>query len=259
MRANYGPAYEDDLFAHADQVAALTNWSEWEEDSYPAYEYDLVFTDGEVYGGEVLAYPGRPASLFDYVNSQTIIVILLLLVFGYGALVVPTYTPTERVPLAATPDVAITQPESAPAAPPITGDMLTVLAPYSNYEITQGLHGYSYGHMAIDLAAGRGEPVLSPINGVVTAVYTDEYGNPTLTIENDVYTITLLHGDYTVQVGDSLQAGQAVGTESNKGYTMDMLGNLCYGREWCGNHTHLNVYDKRLRSNVNPLDLILQK
>jgi len=186
-----------------------------------------------------------------------VVAFLLLLVFVYGALHRPTAVAPNRTTVQATAVPA--QPAADSQSQPkidVSGDPTVVMAPYTNYQITQGLHGYSYGHMAIDLAAGRGEPVLSPINGVVTAVYMDEYGNPTLVIENDVYQILLLHGDYSAQVGDELRAGQQVGVESNKGYTMDMQGNLCYNREWCGNHTHLNVYDKRLRSNVNPFDLI---
>lgn len=137
----------------------------------------------------------------------------------------------------------------------IPGDALTFTAPYKEYAITQGPHGMSYGHYAIDIAAGRGAEITSPINGEVTQLYVDEYGNPTLVIENEVYVVTFLHGDYVVAVGDKLKIGQLIGLESNKGYTMDMAGNLCYNREWCGNHTHLNVYDKRIFTNVNPLDL----
>ena len=137
-----------------------------------------------------------------------------------------------------------------------TGDPQAFANIYDNYAITQGPHGQSYGHLAIDIAAGRGEPIKSPINGVVTQLYVDQYNNPTLVIENDVYTVTMLHGDFSASVGDKLQIGDLVGTEGNNGYTMDMAGNLCYGREWCGNHTHLNVYNKQIGANVNPLELI---
>ncbi|MCL4261663.1 MAG: peptidoglycan DD-metalloendopeptidase family protein [Anaerolineae bacterium] len=135
-------------------------------------------------------------------------------------------------------------------------DPTAVTAPYDTYTITQGPHGQSYGHLAIDLAAGRGEPVKSPINGFVTDLYIDEYGNTTLVLENEAYTVIMLHGDYTVAIGDEVKAGQVVGGEGNNGYTMDYWGNLCYGRTQCGNHTHLNIYDKRIQANVNPLDLI---
>jgi murein DD-endopeptidase MepM/ murein hydrolase activator NlpD len=136
------------------------------------------------------------------------------------------------------------------------GDPTAFAAPYDTYTLTQGPHGASYGHMAIDLAAGEGTPIKSPINGAVADLYTDVYGNPTLVIENQSYRVTLLHGIYTVGIGQSLAIGDIVGRESNQGYTTDMAGNLCWGRSGCGYHTHLNVYDKRLQSNLNPLDLL---
>jgi murein DD-endopeptidase MepM/ murein hydrolase activator NlpD len=128
-------------------------------------------------------------------------------------------------------------------------------APYDQYTLTQGLHGYSYGHAAIDIAAGKGATILSPINGEVTGLYVDQYGNPTLVIENTIYQVTLLHGEYTVNVGERVELGQSVGSESNRGYTTDMLGQSCAGRN-CGYHTHLNVFDKRIGANINPLELI---
>lgn len=244
MSANiYLNTIDEDLFTQADAYLDGADEVFYEEhDGGERYEY---------------AYPPARFYPLDYVNSLTIVVFLLILVFVYGAISKPTTVASNRTQVQATAvpaDVSAssqTQPKID-----ISGSPTAVQAPYTNYQITQGIHGASYGHMAIDLAAGRGEPVLSPINGVVTALYVDEYGNPTLQIENDVYLVTILHGDFTVQLGDSLRAGEQVGTESNKGYTMDMQGNLCYGREWCGNHTHLNIYDKRIGSNVNPLDLI---
>ena len=131
---------------------------------------------------------------------------------------------------------------------------LIFVAPYERYTITQGPHGFSYGHAAIDLSAGKGAIIRSPIHGEVTELFVDGVGNPTLVIENSVFKITLLHGNYVVKIGDQLEAGQMLGTESNQGYTTDMQGNLCNGRD-CGYHTHLNVYDKQLGENVNPLNL----
>jgi len=148
-------------------------------------------------------------------------------------------------------------PAAAPAFP--DPDPNAFAAPYQDYVITQGVHGASYGHMAIDLAAGKGEPVLSPVHGVVTANFTDRHGNPTLVIENERYVVTLLHGIYSVAVGEAVALGQQVGEESNLGYTTDMRGVPCAQKHgYCGYHTHLNVYDKSLESNVNPLDLIRQ-
>jgi len=106
--------------------------------------------------------------------------------------------------------------------------------------------------MAIDIAAGEGAAILSPINGKVTDRYIDQYGNPTLVLENKIYQVTLLHGDYSVNVGDSVKLGRRLAKKAT-GYTTDMFGQSCAGRN-CGYHTHLNVFDKRVGTNVNPLD-----
>ena len=137
----------------------------------------------------------------------------------------------------------------------ITGDPAAIAAPYDRYTITQGIHGLSYGHMAVDLAAGRGAAIKSPINGTVSDLYKDEYGNPTLVIENERYRITMMHGIYTVSIGDQVKLGDVVGEESNKGYTTDMQGRPCYERK-CGYHTHLNIFDKRIDANINPLQVL---
>lgn len=171
---------------------------------------------------------------------------------GWGSGGASTETTALAAPAAEIQPAPVDAPEQQ--APPDPEDFG---APYADYVITQGVHGSSYGHMAIDLAAGKGAPVLSPINGVVTGNYVDQWGNPTLVIENDIYRVLLLHGVYSVEEGDSVQLGEQVGTESNRGYTTDMRGVPCAGRtDYCGYHTHLNVYDKRLESNVNPLELI---
>jgi len=147
------------------------------------------------------------------------------------------------------------------AGGPDTGDQTdsekgpAIISPYEDYVLTQGPHGYSYGHMAIDIAAGKGATIHSPITGKVTALYVDQYGNPTLVIENNHYQITMLHGIYNVSIGQQLMQGDPVGKESNQGYTLDANGNLCAGRN-CGYHTHLNIFDKKLGENVNPLDFI---
>lgn len=130
-----------------------------------------------------------------------------------------------------------------------------IAAPYEQYVLTQGLHGYSYGHMAIDLSAGKGTVIKSPVDGHVAERYVDQYGNPTLVIENDYFRITMLHGKYKVEVGDRVRIGQMVGRESNLGFTTDIWGRSCRNRD-CGYHTHLNIFDKRTGSNINPLEVI---
>jgi len=139
-------------------------------------------------------------------------------------------------------------------SPPLPGAS-TVIAPYDNYIITQGVHGLSYGHLAIDIAAGKGAAIKAPISGVVSEQYVDGVGNPTLVIENEKYKVTLLHGIYTVKLGDTIGIGEVIGSESNIGNTRDMQGQSCRGRD-CGYHTHLNIFDKAAGANVNPLDVI---
>lgn len=147
-------------------------------------------------------------------------------------------------------EVAVAQPVAPPAA-----DDSTFVPPYETYWLTQGPHGQSYGHLAIDIAAGHGTTILSPIHGAVAARWVDEWGNTIILIENSRYAVTMYHGDYWPAVGEAVAAGQAIGTESNHGYTMDMAGNLCAGRD-CGYHTHLNVFDKAIGANINPLTLM---
>jgi murein DD-endopeptidase MepM/ murein hydrolase activator NlpD len=148
--------------------------------------------------------------------------------------------------------------EAAQAAvlPGDPGDPQAFQAPYDEYTLTQGIHGESYGQMAIDLAAGRGAAIKSPINGYIADKYVDEYGNTTLVIENSRYIVTLLHGKFTADKGSMVRIGDTVGKESNRGYTMDMDGRVCNNEPGCGYHTHLNVYDKEAGKNVNPLKLI---
>jgi murein DD-endopeptidase MepM/ murein hydrolase activator NlpD len=132
------------------------------------------------------------------------------------------------------------------------GDQTAFAAPYEEYIITQGAHGFTYGHAAIDISGGKSASILSPINGVVSENYTDQYGNTTLILDNNKFKVTFLHGNYSVNVGDKITLGQLVGTESNNGYTTDMSGRLCTNRD-CGYHSHLNVFDKELGSNIDPL------
>jgi murein DD-endopeptidase MepM/ murein hydrolase activator NlpD len=144
-------------------------------------------------------------------------------------------------------------PIPTPLTLPLSGDQTILAAPYDEYLLTQGPHGFSYGHSAIDISGGKGVIIKSPINGIVSENYVDQYGNTTLILDNNRYTVTFLHGNFSANVGDKLTIGQTLGTEGNNGYTMDMSGRLCTNRD-CGYHSHLNVFDKELGVNINPLD-----
>ena len=104
----------------------------------------------------------------------------------------------------------------------------------------------------------RNGPKLWPAtSGTVTGTGYDQWNNTYIQIENDVYTVLYMHGVYGLAVGDAVTAGQVIGTESNIGYTLDSYGNVCgYTGRDCGYHTHLNVFDKRLGLNIDPLTLI---
>jgi murein DD-endopeptidase MepM/ murein hydrolase activator NlpD len=145
--------------------------------------------------------------------------------------------------LSATPDMQLTY------------DPAAIAYPYEHFTLTQGPHGVDYGHFAIDLTAGKGATIQSPLNGVITGRTIDEYGNTVLVIENERYTITLMHGLYTVQIGEFVSLGQPIGQESNQGYTIGADGLTCAGRD-CGYHTHMNIFDKQLGTNVNPLEVL---
>jgi murein DD-endopeptidase MepM/ murein hydrolase activator NlpD len=232
-------------------------------DEEPYYEDEVNDPDYDMYD-----YVGD--YVYEWVGSRTpvqmdaltlgavglIIIVLISLWMGRGTkTVVPAGPAGPAVATVIAP--FLPAPPAAPPveAQPLPADPAAVIAPYDNYIVTQGPHGYSYGHAAIDIKAGKGAVIKSPIEGVVTALYMDEIGNPTLVIENDIYQITMMHGEYTVAIGDGVKIGQPLGTESNLGNTTDGWGNSCRGRD-CGYHTHLNIFDKRRGANVNPLDLI---
>jgi len=139
-----------------------------------------------------------------------------------------------------------------------TEEDLAFAWPYTKFVETQGPHGASYGDYAYDLAAGRGAPVLSPINGEVTKLGTDGLGNTYVYIKNTCYEVKILHGRYTVAVGQSLQIGNVIGTESNQGNTTGYGGVVCASDATpnCGNHTHLNVREANTGKNLDAKSLV---
>lgn len=141
-----------------------------------------------------------------------------------------------------------------PAGDRLQLDQDALQMPYADYAVTQGLHGYEYGHTAIDITAGKGAQIHSPINGLVTANFTDPAGGTILVIENERWIVILVHGIFSIPAGEFVRLGQVVGLESNQGDTVDMEGRSCRGRD-CGYHTHINVLDKRTGQNVDLLAL----
>lgn len=157
---------------------------------------------------------------------------------------------------------ALVPPARVAAAPTLqtscSEEDLAFAWPYTKFVQTQGPHGASYGDYAYDLAAGRGAPVLSPINGEVTKLGTDGLGNTYVYIKNTCYEVKILHGRYTVAVGQSLEIGNVIGTESNQGNTTGYGGVVCASDATpnCGNHTHLNVRDASTGKNLDAKSLI---
>lgn len=135
-----------------------------------------------------------------------------------------------------------------------------VVLPYAEgtFVVTQGEHGASYAHAAVDLAGGAGTEVVAPINGVVTANTVDQWGNPTLIIENDDFKAELLHGNWEVEPGDVVSIGDPIGTEGNMGYTFSGE-TYCGTGSGCGYHTHFNLVDKTAGQSVYPMDVIDEK
>jgi len=213
---------------------------EWEEEEWPA----------AVVGDSIALAGTLPVEL-----ALIVAAILVAGALGWAALGLISHTGESAVTRSPNAVDEKSDPASEQPFPPLLSDPTALIAPYDEYILTQGVHGMSYGHMAIDIAAGKGSLIRSPVTGTVSEHYFDAIGNPTLVIENDHYKVTLLHGIYTVGLGDKLIVGDKIGTESNLGNTRDMQGQSCRGRD-CGYHTHLNIFDKIVGSNINPLDVI---
>lgn len=101
---------------------------------------------------------------------------------------------------------------------------------YSNFRVTGGaMHGLN-GWEGVDISGGCGSPIYAPFDGKVTYKGLDGYNhvdtrgvvydqNTMLTIQGDNgYSLTLLHGDYRVQHGDTIIQGDLLGYESSIGW-----------------------------------------
>ncbi len=187
--------------------------------------------------------------------AAILLALFIAAALGWGALGLYGKTSAPSAARPAATSVDRNESSDAVPGPPLLLPPEEIIAPYDQYVLTQGIHGLSYGHMAIDIAAGKGSLIKSPISGRVSNFFIDGVGNPTLVLENDHYIVTLLHGIYTVRPGDVLSIGDKIGTESNQGNTRDMQGHSCRDRD-CGYHTHLNIFDKTTQTNIDPLTVI---
>ena len=147
--------------------------------------------------------------------------------------------------------------ETAARPSQAVGDEQVFLPPDIFFQVNQGAHaggGWWYGALAVDIGNGRGTSLLSPINGWVSEAGADEFGSTYIVLENSRWRVLMMHGDYSVSLGEVVQAGQQVGTESNNGFTRGPGGEICNEAPGCGAHTHLAVWDNG--NEVEPLELL---
>jgi murein DD-endopeptidase MepM/ murein hydrolase activator NlpD len=99
-------------------------------------------------------------------------------------------------------------------------------------------------HQGVDVMAPRGTPVYAPDDGKVTKIGTDNFGQPTMTIEHpDGKSTRYLHmGDNSVKVGDTVKGGQQVGTSGSANGVDHLHVERWAGRP--GNGTLLNPRDE---------------
>ena len=112
-----------------------------------------------------------------------------------------------------------------------TGNNFMLGSLYGDFRVTQGhLHGLS-GWQGVDISGGCGYPIYAPFGGKVTYKGLDGYNhvdsrgivwdqNTILTIQGDNgYVLTLLHGDYRVNYGDTIIQGDLLGYEASNGWS----------------------------------------
>lgn len=138
--------------------------------------------------------------------------------------------------------------------------------PDDNFVISQEVHGQNYGHLAIDIAAGHGYPILAVSDGLITgggidlitgAALLDQWGNTYAELSAGNIYFQFLHGDFIVRVGQTVRQGEIIGYESNRGITYDENRNECKGRVDCGYHTHWAAFDAVTGAPIYPGNLAL--
>lgn len=126
-----------------------------------------------------------------------------------------------------------------------------IILPYSgDYVVTNTCHPDGWGNYvggypstcAIDISAGCGEPIISPVSGDFISYADDglQLGNTAAIIKGNQYIVFLLHGDYLNL--SKVSQGDLIGYEASHGNST-------------GCHTHLSVFDNINKKWVNPLSL----
>ena len=137
--------------------------------------------------------------------------------------------------------------------------------PDDNFIISQEVHGESYGHLAVDLSAGRGYPILAVSDGYITGggidtngvALLDQWGNTYAELSAGNIYFQFLHGDFIVRVGQTVRQGEIIGYESNRGITYDENHKECQGSTDCGSHTHWAAFDAVTGAPIYPGNLAL--
>jgi len=123
-----------------------------------------------------------------------------------------------------------------------------IVPPYRDdyWLIDNGLHGEG-DWPGRDYAAACGTPLYAPINGIVERVGFDEYDGPHgsrnsfVLFANENSQVMLMHGEYRVEQGQMVRAGELIGYEASIGNSSEC-------------HTHLAI---RMRGElVDPISIL---
>ncbi len=109
--------------------------------------------------------------------------------------------------------------------------------------LTQDAHGCNYNMPGFDISSNNRSAILqAPMPGKLTT-YTDQWFNSTIRIENDEWTVWLLHSRTYLLNEGNVQRGDAVAIMGAVGYAT-------------GPHVHYSIYDKINKTFVDPAQFL---
>ncbi|MBN2358651.1 MAG: LysM peptidoglycan-binding domain-containing protein, partial [Deltaproteobacteria bacterium] len=83
---------------------------------------------------------------------------------------------------------------------------------------TNGTASHPSGHLGVDIFAPKGQPVVAPVSGTVVSARTTANGGNCITIKRGDTCFYMAHLDsMNVKAGDTVSAGQQIGTVGNTG------------------------------------------